>query len=130
MRSRKNQIDYHLVFASQHPLGLEKMKEVMKKIAKNGSYSFSDEDDKNQTLFRYDDSTFHAQQVCKHFSRQSVSYAQVNDFALNESPFSNCKSMLAVLEKGKHISVSSIVERKKGTYPERAQSGITIEFLC
>jgi three-Cys-motif partner protein len=27
MRSKKNAIDYHLVFASQHPTGLEKMKE-------------------------------------------------------------------------------------------------------
>src|SRR5579859_569169 len=43
MRSKKNSINYHLVFASQHPTGLEKMKEVMKRIDQDGSYCFSDE---------------------------------------------------------------------------------------
>jgi len=129
MRSKKNKIDYHLVFASQHPLGLEKMKEVMKQIAGDGSYSFSDEGDTNQTLFRYDDPNFHAQQLRQHFRGQTVSYTETNDYALNESPFANAKAMLKTLEKNQEITVTSLHARRKGTFPEHAQSGISIQFL-
>ena len=40
MRSKSGILNYFLVFASQHPLGLEKMKEAMKKVDQTGGYSF------------------------------------------------------------------------------------------
>src|SRR5205814_9512626 len=43
MRSRREMLNYHLVFASQHWHGLEKMKETMKAVDQSGSYSFSDD---------------------------------------------------------------------------------------
>jgi three-Cys-motif partner protein len=130
MRTSKNQIGYHLVFASKHPLGLEKMKEVMKSIAKDGSYTFSDDNENAQGLFRYDDPDYYAAEVHKHFNGRTVSYGEVNDFALNESPFVNCKAMLRVLEKGKRIKVTCTGTRRTGDFPERVQEGMSIEFLA
>ena len=34
MQSKTGKIDYHLIFATRHPLGLEKMKEVMKQFSR------------------------------------------------------------------------------------------------
>lgn len=58
MATSSDRLEYYLVFASQHPLGLEKMKEAMKTMSQNGSYRFSDRRDKQPELdlFRSDDS--------------------------------------------------------------------------
>lgn len=129
MRSSKNKIDYHLVFASQHPLGLEKMKEVMKKIAKDGSYSFCDDSEAAHNLFLYDDPGYYSDQTHKQFRGKTVAYREVNDFALNETPFVNCKAMLKVLEKGGRINVASNGTRRIGEFPDRVQEGMLIEFV-
>ena len=42
MRGKKDSLNYHLVFATKHALGMEKMKEAMRAIDRTGSYSFSD----------------------------------------------------------------------------------------
>jgi hypothetical protein len=128
MRSRKNAIGYHLVFASQHPTGLEKMKEQMKRIDQDGSYSFSDENVGQQTMFRFDDPATHATQLHLHFSGRTVTYESVKDYALNDSPFSNPKGMLRVLEAADRITVSSERVRRQGTFPDDAHAGMLIQF--
>src|SRR5258708_1702323 len=56
MQKAIGQLDYHLVFATKHPTGLEKMKEVMGKFSADGDYIFSDDKDPNQpVLFRFND---------------------------------------------------------------------------
>ena len=129
MRSKNDTIDYHLVFASQHPTGLAKMKEVMKRIDQDGIYSFSDGHVNQQTLFRYDDPATHAQQMRTYFGSQTVAYGVINDYALNESPFANPKAMLKLLEINHQISVSSPRARRVGTFPDDAQHGMNIQFL-
>lgn len=128
MRSTRNAIDYHLVFASQHPTGLEKMKEVMKRIDQDGSYCFSDESVGQETMFRFDDPTIHAEQLISHFQGQEVTYEQVRDYALNESPFPNPKGMLKALETANRITITSARGRRKGTFPEDAQTEMSIRF--
>ncbi|HEX4914694.1 MAG TPA: hypothetical protein VFV51_12080, partial [Vicinamibacterales bacterium] len=128
MRSKKQAIDYHLVFASQHPLGLEKMKEAMRTIDQDGSYCFSDDSVGQHSLFRFNDPATHAKQMADYFRGQSVAYAAVNDYALNESPFSNPKKMLKALEDAGLIVVTAARARKKGTFPEDAQTGMRITF--
>lgn len=128
MRSKKNAIDYHLVFASQHPTGLEKMKEQMKRIDQDGSYCFSDESIGQQTMFRFDDPATHAQQLSMHFRGQTVAYDAVQEYALNESPFPNPKAMLKALEAANQLTVTSARARRKGTFPDDAHSGMRIQF--
>lgn len=128
MRSKKNTIDYHLVFASQHYLGLEKMKEAMKTIAKNGDYCFSDAHLNQASLFRFDEPSIYSPQLFEQFRGQTVKYQELRDYALNESPFMNPKEMLKDLEvKGMiHVS-SSDPRRRKGTFNEEKLINITFQ---
>lgn len=128
MRSARNIIDYHLVFASQHPLGLEKMKEAMKKIAKNGDYCFSDAHLNQAAMFRFDDPSAYSSQLFEQFRGREAGYPELNDYALNETPFTNPKSMLKDLEGKGMIQVSSSdPKRRKGTFNEENLIGITFQ---
>lgn len=120
MKSTKNTIDYHLVFASQHPLGLEKMKEAMKKIANAGAYCFSDAVHPDQiALFHFDDPSTYSMQLFEHFRGRAVRYQELNDYALNETPFMNPKAMLKELEVKDLIVVTSRdPKRRKGSFNE------------
>jgi three-Cys-motif partner protein len=128
MRSTKT-IDYHLVFASQHPLGLEKMKEAMKIIAKDGDYCFSDAHLNNQTsMLSFNDPSAHSAQFFEQFRGRTTKYPELNDYALNESPFTNPKSMLKDLEGKGLIQVnSSNPKRHKGTFKEETLIDITFQ---
>lgn len=119
MRSAKDTIDYHLVFASQHYLGLEKMKEAMKTIDKSGEFCFSDAHLNQSKMFSFDDPTAYSPQLFAKFRGRTVKYPELRDYALNESPFTNPKSMLKDLEGKGMIQVSSSdPKRRKGTFKE------------
>lgn len=117
MRSGSRSIDYHLVFASQHSLGLEKMKESMKQLDQDGTYRFCDEHVGQGQLFNFSDHLHHANGMLERFRGATVSYDVVNDYALNESPFVNAKGMLKELEQRNLIEVSANGQRRKNTYP-------------
>lgn len=128
MRSAKNTIDYHLVFASQHHLGLEKMKEAMKTIAKNGDYCFSDAHLNQSTMFSFDDPSAYSPQLFEQFCGRTVKYQELNDYALNETPFTNPKSMLKDLEEKSLVQVNSNdSKRRKGTFNEEKLINITFQ---
>jgi hypothetical protein len=118
MQSTANSIDYHLVFASQHSRGLEKMKESMKQLDQDGSYRFCDENVGQGRLFKFDAPADHAMTMAKVFRGRTVSYIDVNDYALNESPFVNAKAMLKELELRGLIEVGASGPRRKNTYPD------------
>lgn len=91
MRGGKDTLNYHLVFASRNPLGLTKMKEAMKTIDQSGSYCFSDGGIGQDVLFRFDEPADYADALHKAFIGREVGYSELNDFALNETPFINPK---------------------------------------
>jgi len=129
MRSGKNTFDYHLVFASQHKLGLEKMKEVMKGMDQTGTYCFSDGNVSQTLLFTEADEPAYIERVANRFAGLEVSYEDVNDFALNETGFIRAKQALTPLEKAGRIKVSTpCSDRKRFTYPDRAILGMKISF--
>ncbi len=120
MQGSGNTLNYYLVFASQHPLGLEKMKEAMRRIDKTGQYRFSDARVGQVTMFRFDDPTEFSQKLFEQFRGQKVRYSELHDFALNETPFTNPKSMLKELESRQLIKVHSRdPKRRKGTFNEQ-----------
>jgi three-Cys-motif partner protein len=128
MCNAKNIIDYHLVFASQHPLGLEKMKDEMKKIAINGDYCFSDAHLDQTSMFSFNDPSAHSAQFFEQFRGRTVKYPELRDYALNVGPFTNPKSMLKDLEKKGLIQISSSdPKRHKGTFNEKYLVGITFQ---
>jgi len=121
-------INYFLVFASQHHLGLEKMKEAMRSIDTDGSYRFSDARINQPALFRFDDPASYSLALFDHFRGRTVRYGDTQKFALNETPFTNPKSMLTHLEdKGLIIVKSSDPRRRKRTFNE--DKIISIEFV-
>lgn len=120
MRGRADLVNYHLVFATRHPLGMEKMKEAMRAIDSTGSYSFSDAHREQQALFRDDDADVYAKALFDAFVGQTVAWETVRAFALTETPFTNPKAMLAVLEHQQKLLVETHGEvgRRRGTFSE------------
>lgn len=126
MRSAKNTIDYHLVFASQHYRGLEEMKVAMKTIDGSGEFCFSDAHLNQSKMFRFDDPSAYTMQFYEQFCGRTVEYSELRDYALNESPFTNPKGMLKVLElKGRVTVKSRDSKRRKGTFNEDKLVNIT-----
>ena len=132
MRGRGGAFDYHLAFASQHHLGLEKMKEVMKQIDQTGAYCFSDANVNQHILFREDDLPTYADQTTRHFAGQRVSWKETNDYALNETIFTNARKVLAFLEKVGRIDVTApnYPQRKRFTFPDESHPGMYIHFTA
>ena len=132
MQSSSGALNYFLVFASKHPLGLTKMKEAMRLIDQDGSYRFADADVSQASLFRFDRPEEYAPILHKHFEGRRVSYEsfdnEINDYALNRTPLLNAKGMLAALEKQNLIRViTGNAKRRKGTFKEGAVKAV--EFL-
>lgn len=129
MRKQGHVLDYHLVFASGHPRGLEKMKEVMKGIDETGAYCFSDAHVGQTSLFTFNDPKPSADAMAAHFAGTAQTYKDIEMYALNESPFTNPKSMLKVLETEGRISVEcGDPKRRVGTYPDRMRESIRVRF--
>ncbi|MFQ5472097.1 MAG: three-Cys-motif partner protein TcmP [Dehalococcoidia bacterium] len=127
MRGKSGSLNYFLVFASGHPLGLEKMKEAMKSIDQSGAYAFCDANVGQPLLFRFDDPADFARRMFERFKGQRISYKELRDFALNETPFSNPKKMLRFLEEHKlieHVEVRRGKKRRQGTFPEGVVAAI------
>lgn len=128
MQKTNTAIDYWLVFASKHPLGIEKMKEAMKRPAQNGDYRFCDAiAQSQQTRLEFDfsenDVPKYAPQLLEHFAGQKLTvrpYELPRDFALNRTPLLNPKKMLAHLERQGLLRVEPTApkKRRKGTFKE------------
>jgi three-Cys-motif partner protein len=127
MNSRGGQLNYHLVFASQHYLGLEKMKEAMKAVDQTGTYSFSDDTvDQKLMPFNFDEPADWAEKMRQTLGGKWRPYSHFRDFALTETPFTNPKAMLRELE-GKHmVEVEGDSGRRKGSFPEEKIKNILL----
>ena len=106
MNDRPGSLNYHLVFAGQHPKGLEKMKEAMMRIDQTGTYSFAD-DTVGPDLFRFNfkDPTTFAQGMHKKFLGQTLSCTEVCDYVLNETPYVSPSEILKWLQARDQVEV-------------------------
>jgi hypothetical protein len=122
MRKSEYALDYFLVFASQYYLGLEKMKEAMSKIDQTGGYCFSDARVHQTLLFQFNEPEQHSLDLYNQFRGRRATYEELRDFALNESPFANPKSMLRDLELKRDLIEevrSTDPRRRRGTFNEQ-----------
>lgn len=129
MRSDNDALNYFLLFASQHPLGLEKMKEAMRAIDQTGQYCFSDANINQVQLIKFDCPELYGKKMHAHFLGKKVRWSDIVDFSLNETPFPNPKGMLKLLENDNLVLVtSSDAKRRRSTYakPELISH---VEFL-
>ncbi|MEX0290147.1 MAG: three-Cys-motif partner protein TcmP [Flavobacteriaceae bacterium] len=129
MRSKDDSLSYYLVFATKNPLGMEKMKEAMKAISQHGSYSFSDASvDQDHMMFEADDESVYSERMWEYYQeKNAITYQTARDFALNQTPFTNPKSMLATLEKADKLKVRANRKRSAGKFPEDAID--SLEFV-
>ena len=126
MNSREGQLNYHLVFASQHPLGLEKMKEAMKAVDKTGSYSFSDDTFGQELLFDFNAPADWAAKMQVALGGSSRPYSEFHDYALNETPFINPKAMFKHLKDIGKLQINWRGKPAKTGFPEDKISSILI----
>ncbi len=127
MRGRKGSLNYYLVFASGHALGLKKMKEAMRTVDQTGDYSFSGADLGQGRLFRFDAPADFAPSMHSSFLGQLVPLAALDDYALNDTPFDDAKKMLKCLEEQdliEPILAPSVQSRRKGTFSDKAVRAI------
>jgi three-Cys-motif partner protein len=118
MRDKADHHSYYLIFASQHPLGLGKMKEAMKTIDQTGDYKFSDANIGQGVLFRFDEVGEWADRLHSALKGKKITMPQANTEALVRTPFVNCKAILKQLEKDGKVQVFATEARKKFTFPE------------
>jgi three-Cys-motif partner protein len=118
MRDVRDQSSYHLLFASQHPLGLIKMKDAMRKMDQSGEYRFSDARVDQENLFVFDDPSVSAPQIQTHFANRLVSREEVLKYILNETPFTTLPKALKPLDLEDLLITSPIEKRTKGTFPD------------
>ncbi len=119
MRASAQVPSYHLVFATGHPLGLKKMKEAMRAIDQTGEYRFTDADVDQPRLLPWNDPTVFGAKMAAHFSGKAASYTELDNWALDETDYTNPKEMLKFLESSDRIEVEAVpgAVRKKGTFP-------------
>jgi three-Cys-motif partner protein len=128
MNSCEGQLNYHLVFGSQHYLGLEKMKEAMKAVDQTGTYSFSDDTVGQELLvFNFDAPAVWAEKMQHALGGKWRPYSDFRDFALTETPFINPKAMLRHLEGKNLVEVEGDMGRRKGSFPEEKIRRIFIQ---
>jgi len=113
MASSSSNIDYFLLFASQHSRGLEKMKEAMKEIDQTGTFRFSDAEVGQQRLFKFDTPSDWVPKLMGAFSNKTVGYEEVLVFTLNETPLSNPSKLLYCAQEQGLLTVECDPPRKK-----------------
>jgi hypothetical protein len=126
MNSREGQLNYHLVFASQHPLGLEKMNEAMKAVDKSGSYSFSDDTVGQELLFDFNAPAGWAAKMQLALGGSVRPYSEFHDYALNETPFINPKAMFKHLKDIGKLQINWRGQPGKTRFPEEKIAFILI----
>jgi len=120
MRSRGNRLNYFLVFASQHPLGLEKMKEAMWSVDKAEGGKFSDFEPgaaEQATLFQFA-ALWH--EMLDRFRGKKVPMADLERFVIEETDYlpKHARSVLKEREGTElGVEVVQVQKRRKGDFP-------------
>jgi hypothetical protein len=131
MRDMQNNVLYDLFFASNHPLGHTKMKEVFWKVDCQSGFMFSDRTDPNQpVLFELDPSVDLSKELVKKYKGTTQATVKIFEYVENDTAFiaSHAKRALLHLETNNEITVdptkSDGSKRRKGSFPE----GVVIHF--
>ena len=123
MRNERNALDYFLFFGTSNELGLKKMKEAMWRVDENGTYTFSDSTDPNQSVLFTDepDRKFLTRVLLEHFRSKEPTRREIESFVVRDTPYreTHYKKVLQELEKnGRIVPLSPPASRKVGTYAD------------
>jgi three-Cys-motif partner protein len=131
MRDKSGRSIYHLVFATNHPLGLKQMKEAMFAVDRRGTFRFSDKTDPRQSFLSDFDATGAsrraqelADQVYARFAGKSAPFEDLELFVYNETSGVYRAAVLRSLEdRGLLVRVTN--RRRVRTYPP----GCVVQFV-
>lgn len=100
MRKSNGTVSHHLLFATKHIKGLEKMKEAMRSVDKN--FVFTDGQSNQQFLFAPDDPAVIARDAENYFkerwSGREISYDELKAWILQETPYMGAEKILNVIK--------------------------------
>lgn len=131
MINKSNKTDYFLFFATNHILGLKKMKASMWKVDSGGEFQFSDATyNPNQTvLFELEPNFNYLKKIIlDEYKGKEVCVEDLENFIILKTSFleTHYKTrILKPMEEKEKIKVISPGKRRFGTYP----SGTVIRFL-
>ncbi len=131
MRNDRNATDYYLFFATNHPKGLEKMKEAMWRVDPSGEFIFSDATDPNQRVLFSSDHSDLPRILGTRFAGQEVSVGEVARFVLEETAYQRSffKKALKDLETAAAPGLEVLdppPRRRRGTFPDES---LIVRFL-
>jgi len=129
----ESEVGYYLIMATNHALGLEKMKSVMKGVGQDGAYRFSNFRSRQPLLFNPPSSKISdSESLLNYFKgRKDVKWSDIVQFTLNETDFISPKTMLKFLEDKNVIEVrlaGKTITRKRSTYPDQVQPFLRFNF--
>ena len=134
MVNQNNKPDYFLFFGTNHPLGLEKMKEAMWRIDKGGSFQFSDAtyNPKQAVLFEPTPNYVRLKKdILAEYKGKKIKIEDLEVFVITKTAFITSHIRKNVLDRMEAANPPEIKvasnngKRRKGTYPK----GTIIEFL-
>lgn len=131
MKNQKDREIYCLFFASNHPLGHQRMKEAFWKADPSSGYSFSDATNPDQmVLFDVDPIADLAENLYRKFFGSRLSSDMVFQFVNDETPYteSQAKKALARLEEESRIVVDEYKQDGKKRIRRTFPSGTVLNF--
>jgi three-Cys-motif partner protein len=110
---------YDLFYCTREPIGLDRMKQAMWKMAPTGDFSFQDRFAGMDVIFGNDvETTPLRKDLLAHFAGQAVSIEGIVDYVVVSTPYaSNHVKRATLAEMQKQGLISSPNQRKANTYP-------------
>jgi three-Cys-motif partner protein len=111
---------YDLYYCTREPIGLDRMKQAMWKVAPSGDFTFRDRLAGQDVLFGLDVDTEALQShLAKHFAGQAVDIKSIIEHVIVATPFHSShvkmKTLAVMQRKGQ---ISSPNQRRAGQYPD------------
>jgi len=118
MVDSNNRIMYHMIFGTNHWLGLKVMKNAMWSVDRRGNYTFSDRLGRGQTfLIDYQDEEHWvpkaAELVYDRFKGQTVSVEDVEKFVIIKTEYNFRKSVLQYIEDNNPERIAEVRGRRR-----------------
>jgi len=131
MKNSENRVIYYLFFATNHRLGLVKMKEAFWKVDPLSGYKFSDATNPNQlVLFEEDHADTLAKSLDLQFHGRKVAVSTVLEFVEENTPYleTHMKKALRLLEEQDHICVEPCKQNGKNRHGKTFPKEVVVSF--
>jgi hypothetical protein len=111
---------YDLFYCTREPIGLDRMKQAMWKIAPSGDFSFRDRFAGQDVIFGTAvDTTSLRSDLLRQFAGQAVTIEAIADYVIASTPFaSNHVKRSTLAEMQKHGLITSPNQKRKNMYPD------------